>query len=198
MKKLSIFVLLALTISTISMAQTNTAAKKFNWGYKIGFNTSNIRIENRGDADWKTGLVTGLFFTVKAGEKLSIQPELLYSSMGGRNVIALESNNTSLRLNYFSIPVLAKYRIAKNWNVVVGPQVDVLIQAKSKNNSSQFDNLTNDFKESSFNATAGAELTAWRAAAFTVRYIYGFTNVADFGPNEMKNQGIQVSAAFKF
>jgi hypothetical protein len=195
MKKILFSALLMMSFLPLVMAQNNTTAKKFSWGYKIGLNASNIRLEDAADTDWKTGLVTGLFFTIKTGEKLSLQPELLYSSMGGRN--ALESNS-SLRLNYFSIPLLAKYQVCKKWNVIAGPQIDMMIQAKEKNSSNQFTKLTKDFKESSFNVTAGAEFSPLHCTAFALRYIYGFTNIAEFSTMKMKNQAIQLTAAIKF
>ncbi|HEY0041315.1 MAG TPA: porin family protein [Flavisolibacter sp.] len=195
MKKISFFLIILIGISASSFAQT-TSSRKFSWGYKIGLNGSNIRIENGENSDWKTGLVTGLFLNFKTSDKMSLQPELLYSSMGGRQVF--EPNSSSLRLNYFSIPLLVKYRASNKLSIVGGPQIDMLIQAKSKNSNSQFAKLTDDFNESSFNLTAGAEYMPWKCLGFTLRYIYGLSNIAEDGAMEMKNQGVQLTTAIKF
>jgi hypothetical protein len=195
MKKISFFLIILIGISASSFGQT-TSSRKFSWGYKIGLNGSNIRIENGENSDWKTGLVTGLFLNFKTSDKMSLQPELLYSSMGGRQVF--EPNSSSLRLNYFSIPLLVKYRASNKLSIVGGPQIDMLIQAKSKNSNSQFAKLTDDFNESSFNLTAGAEYMPWKCLGFTLRYIYGLSNIAEDGAMEMKNQGVQLTTAIKF
>lgn len=196
MKKISFVLFLFATISFASFAQSNTTAKRFSAGFKIGLNGSNIRLENGENSDWKTGLVTGLFFNIKTSDKLSLQPELLYSSMGGRQV--LEPNNSSLRLNYFSIPLMVKYRASNKLSLLAGPQIDMLIQAKSKNSDSQFAKLTDDFNESSFNLTGGVEFMPLKCMGFTLRYIYGLSNVAEEGAMEMKNQGVQLTTSIKF
>ena len=104
MKKLYLLLVLAFALS-ISVYAQDTSSKKMYWGYKIGLNVSNLRVENAADGDWKTGLATGLFFNFKIHDKLSIQPEFLYSSMGAANA---GNDEGSLRLNYFSMPVLAR------------------------------------------------------------------------------------------
>jgi len=194
MKKFYFLILFASVFTNTVQAQ-NTTAKKLNWGYKIGINGSNLRIEDGADANWKTGLATGLFFNIKLANKLSLQPEVLYSSMGARNVV---NGSGSLRLNYFSLPVMAKYKVCKNFSVLAGPQMDMLIQAKTKSSSNQLSKVTNDYNESSFNLTGGAEYWPVHCFGFSARYIYGLNDVAGFDRIEMKNQGVQLMAAVKF
>ena len=193
MKKFFFIPILSL-ITIVSQAQ-DYGSKKFNWGYKIGINVSNLRLENAADYDWKTGLATGLFFNIKLTNKLSLQPEALYSSMGARNVI---NNSGSLRLNYFSLPVMAKYKISKDFSVLAGPQIDMLILAKAKSTTNSFTKVTNDYKENSFNLTGGAEYWPVHCFGFSVRYLYGLNNVTPTSGDETKNHGVQLMAAVKF
>jgi hypothetical protein len=196
MKKISFLILIITLVATSSQAQEGSITKKKSaWGIKTGVNISNIRTEDGADGDWKTGLATGVFFTIKAGNKFSIQPEFLYSSMGGKSVVA--NSETSLRLNYFSLPVLAKFQVKNRLAVVVGPQVDVLIQAKTKGSSNQFTKVTDNYRENSFNATAGFEFWPSHCFGLTARYIYGLNNIAAAGSTELKNQGVQIMAAVK-
>ncbi|MDB5206323.1 MAG: PorT family protein [Flavisolibacter sp.] len=195
MKKISFFILMTALVATTVQAQNSVTKKKPNWGIKTGLNISNIRMENGADSDWKTGLATGVFFTIKAGNKFSIQPEFLYSSMGGKNIAP--NSESSLRLNYFSLPVLAKFQVKNKFAVVVGPQIDVLIQAKTKSSSNQFTKVTDNYRENSFNATAGFELWPSHCFGLTARYIYGLNNIAAAGSTELKNQGVQIMAAIK-
>lgn len=193
MKKISLFILLAATLATAAQAQM-AKTKKCSWGLKIGLNGSNIRMEGGENSDWKTGLVAGAFVKIKAGERFSIQPEFLYSSMGGRNVHMAEGS--SLRLNYFSLPVLAQYKLTNMLSVFAGPQIDVLIIAKGKSNT-EFSEESNMYKENSFNATGGLAVWPVHCVGISARYIYGLNNIAETGGMNMKNQGVQVTAAIK-
>ena len=188
-----LFTQMVICIAIGSHAQNNTS-KKLEWGYKIGLNGSNLRVENTADFNWKTGLATGLFFNIKLGKSLSLQPEALYSSMGARNVI---DGSGSLRLNYFSLPVVAKYTVCKNLSAIAGPQIDMLIQAKTKSSNNSFTKVTDDYNESSFNLTAGVEYWPTNCIGFSGRYIYGLSDVTP-GGTEAKNQGVQIMAAVRF
>ena len=192
MKKILLLSLSAAFLSASLQAQT-VSKKSCDWGLKMGLNGSNIRVTNGNSGTWKTGLVTGVYFNFKVADKLSIQPEALYSSMGAKNLMSTEE--TSLRLNYFSIPVLLQYKVTNCFAVVAGPQVDVMIQAKMKNGGG-FSKVTDSYKENSFNATGG--VTAWPVSClgFTLRYIYGLNNISK-GATELKNQGVQLTAALK-
>lgn len=194
MKKISFFILMTALVATTIQAQNSATKKKAGWGLKTGLNVSNLRIKNSEGSDWKTGLAAGVFFTIKAGNKFSIQPEFLYSSMGGKNVSA--NSESSLRLNYFSLPVLAKFQIKNCFAVVAGPQVDVLNQAKTKSSSNQFTKVTDSYKENSYYATAGFEFWPAHCFGLTARYLHGVNNIA-VGATELKNQGIQIMAAIK-
>lgn len=194
MKKICAFLFLAATLTTAAQAQT-TKTKKCSWGLKLGLNGSNIRMENADNSDWKTGLVTGIFVKVKTSDKFSIQPEFLYSSMGGRNLNGGTDN--SLRLNYFSVPVLAQYKLNEKLSVFAGPQVDVMITAKTKNSSGSFAKVADNYRENSFNATGGLAFWPLKCFGLSARYIYGFNNISETAVNEMKNQGVQLTAALK-
>lgn len=195
MKKISFFILLTLVAAAAVQAQKTAAGKKLNWGIKTGINVSNLRVENGINSDWKTGLAIGTFFRINAGKKFQIQPEFLYSSMGGE---VSDGNGTGkIRLNYFSIPVLAKYQWKNKLAIIAGPQIDMLIQAKRKSSTDQLSKVTANYKESSFNVTAGFEYWPSNCFGFSTRYIYGLNNVNAVGTTEMKNQGIQLMAAIK-
>ena len=193
MKKIILFALSATLIAAVSNAQEGMKKKNSDWGVKLGLNGSNIRMDG-GDAGWKTGLVAGVFVKFKVNEKFSIQPEALYSSMGGKNLTTGSDN--SLRLNYFSLPVLAQFKVSKCLAVLAGPQVDVLIGAKMKGTSG-FTKVSDNYKENSFNLTGG--LAFWPSHCFclSVRYIYGFNDISVSSATNMKNQGVQLTAAVK-
>ena len=196
MKKFSFLLLglFSLIVNTEAQTQPQPTQKKLSWGFKLGINGTNLRRENRGDTDWKTGLVTGVYANIKTSNRFSFQPEFLYSSMGGKNFGMGDA--TSMRLNYFSLPILGKYRLSNKFSVFAGPQIDVMIVAKAKD-ASGFEELTNDFKENSFNATSGAEFWPTKCLGFSGRYIYGFNNILNTDAVNWKNQGLQLALALK-
>lgn len=193
MKKVYVSALALCLIAGAAQAQTMTD-KKFKWGCKIGMNFSNLRMENEG-SDWKTGLATGLFFNVRLANKFSLQPELLYSSMGGGQMQF--GNESKLRLNYFSIPLLVKYKVLNKLAVVAGPQIDFLINAATKQGES-FTKVDANYKDNSTNLTAGFEYWPAKCFGLSTRYIYGLTDITVDGATETKNQGVQLTAAIKF
>jgi hypothetical protein len=201
MRKICILLFLAALISTGSQAQT-TQKSRLNWGIKTGLNASKLNAETSTswDEDWKTGFVFGAFFNIKAGSKFSVQPEFLYSSMGGNVSNSLYSERH--RLNYFSIPVLAKLNIGKGFSVVAGPQIDMLISAKTRaSNTENVLKSTNNFNEQSFNLTGGVEFFPGKCFGLSARYIHGLSNAWNTsGPSntmEFRNQGVQLTAAIR-
>ncbi len=193
MKKVLFLAFAASLIASASNAQEGMKTKNTAWGFTLGLNGSNLR--TTGEAtDWKTGLVAGFFVTFKVDEAFSIQPQFLYSSMGAK--YSTNGSDNSLRLNYFSLPVLAQYKITERLAVLAGPQIDVLIAAKTKSGNA-FSKVSDSYKEDSYNVTGG--LAFWPSHCFglTVRYIYGLNNVSLSSNPEMKNQGVQLTAAVK-
>lgn len=191
MKKILLLALSASLVTVASHAQD--AKKKKDWGFKLGLNGSNIRTNSAG-TDWKTGLVAGFFVKFKIDEKFSIQPEALYSSMGGKNLMTGSENG--LRLNYFSVPVLAQYKVARNLAVLAGPQIDVLIQAKMKA-ASGFTKVNDSYKEDSYNLTGGIAFWPVHCFGLTLRYIYGLNDISESSSTNVKNQGVQLTASVK-
>lgn len=201
MRKICILLFLAAFITTGSYAQT-TKKSRLGWGIKTGMNASKLNAETSGsmDEDWKTGFVLGAFLNINAGSKFSIQPEFLYSSMGGNVSNSLYSEKH--RLNYFSIPVLAKFNIGKGFSVVAGPQIDMLISAKTRaSNSENVLKSTNNFNEQSFNLTGGFEFFPGKCLGLSARYIHGLSNAWNTSnPTntvEYRNQGVQLTAAIR-
>lgn len=92
-------------------------------GLKFGMNISSVNGNNANNLDSRTGLVLGATAEIPLSEKFSIQPELLYSSQG-----AQQRDNFKYDLNYVSLPIMAKYYIAKGFNVEIGPQFSFLVK----------------------------------------------------------------------
>jgi hypothetical protein len=191
-----IFLLFASALAFSIHAQ-QPAKKRTTWGYKAGINISRLNTDGPTTMDnkWKTGFATGLYVNIPAGARFSVQPEFLYSSMGGD--MEQFSSSTGYRLNYFSIPLLAKFNLVKGLSFVAGPQADILIVAKTLTTSGTF-KTTGNYKDYSFNITGGLEFWPCKGFGLSARYMHGLDNISDISTAEMKNQGVQLMAALKF
>lgn len=203
MRKIFSFLLLIALTATVAYAQKKSPGKKhLNWGFRTGASFTTLRTDAADtDIEWRTRYVAGIFFNIRVNDNFMFQPEFLYSGMGGNIVDPVEGKST-LRLNYFSIPVLAKYKFAKKWAAVLGPQFDFLIQAKQAmgNNVSK---VSDDYNEKSINAAAGFEFWPLKKVGFSGRYIHGFTDIGKTHNNpaantvSLKNQAVQLTVAVK-
>ena len=106
MKKAIIAVALGF-ISTMALAQ------KARVGYKSGFNLSSVSTNDdalNDELSSRIGLHLGLVFDLPLNEKLSFQPQLLYSGRGAREDHGDHKDN--IRFNSLEIPLNLVYRTA--------------------------------------------------------------------------------------
>lgn len=196
-KILTIFIVTVFMCASVS-AQNKKGGSSF--GLKSGMNFSGFRTSGTSsqfwETGWKTGFVAGFFVEMNCGTRFALQPEVLYSSMGGELKHSSGGAETD-RVNYLSIPVLGKFNLAKKLNVVAGPQLDFLIQAKRLDANDNATKATDDFKDKDIALTAGLEYSLFKCLNITARYIYGFSDVDRRSNLESRNQGIQLNVGVK-
>lgn len=180
----------ALLISTASMAQ-------FNIGIKGGANITKLDGVSFKDK-FSYGYHLGGFATIGLGGKFGIQPEVLFSQYSTtvdssyKNVYegVFNSDQSKVRLNYLSIPILLNYKLLGNFlTLQAGPQFSVLMN-QDKN---LLQNGGKAFSDGDFAMLGGVQL---KLAALRVsgRYIVGLRNINDIdNQDKWKNQGFQVS-----
>ena len=186
---------------TPALSQT-TDTSKVIFGIKTGLNVSRLKLNGKTtgvvNSNFRTGFVAGAFvnFPVKKSP-FSIQPEFLYSSMGGD--LENEFNESqNLRINYFSVPVLIKYQFSKKLGAFAGPQLDLILYAKENNKFGEF-NITESVSETDFYATGGLEWWPWRDIVINGRYMHGFKEVYTTTPDiSMNNRGFQFTIGLRF
>ena len=199
------FVLLLTTVFFIIsfpvLSQT-TDKQKVSLGIKTGVNVSRLKLNGKipgvMSSDFRTGFVAGAFVNFPAGRSpFSIQPEFLYSSMGGD--LKNENNEKqNLRFNYFSIPVLIKYQFSKKLGAFAGPQLDAIIYGTENNKFGEFD-ITKSVEEFDFSTTWGLEWWPWKDIVLNGRYIHGFKKVYTTAPAiSMNNRGFQITLGLRF
>ena len=120
------------------------SAQEVKFGVKGGLNISLLSLSGSipagGSTSSNTGFVIGGIADIKINDKLSIQPELLFSNDGGTyqytNTVDANINFTGvygqkITTNSLSIPIVAKYNVIDNLSIDAGVQISYLLSAKS-------------------------------------------------------------------
>jgi hypothetical protein len=188
--KLFLPLLAALLFSQAMMAQ-------FHIGFKGGANI--VKVDGKSFKDeFKYGYHIGGFAEIGLGNKFGIQPEVLfsqYSTTVDSNYKSLyqnvfNSDQSSVKLNYLSIPVLLTYKLIGNFlSIQAGPQFSVLM----KQDKTFLQNGGEAFKKGDFAMVGGAQIK-FSAIRVTGRYVIGLNNINDIdNQDQWKSQGFQVS-----
>ncbi|HMG66979.1 MAG TPA: porin family protein [Chitinophagaceae bacterium] len=179
----------ALLISQLMMAQ-------FHLGIKAGANLTKVDGKSFKQA-FKYGYSVGGFAELGLGNKFSFEPEVLFNQYSStldsnyksiyENVIA--SDQSKVKLNYLTIPLLLDYKFLGPIHLQAGPQFGVLM-SQDKN---FLQNGKNAFKNGDFSMVAGAQIKLAQLR-ITGRYIVGLSNINDIdNQDKWKNQVVQLS-----
>ena len=162
------------------MLLSNTVSAQ-KWGIRAGVNISDINSDGW-DSDAKTGLYVGAYREIPLVKSLLfIQPEVQYSQEG------FSTNVDDVKVDYLTVPVLAKIYVAKLLSFETGPQFGFAVN----DNVNYAD--TNSFVPS---WAFGTSLNLPLGLSINARYISGLNDTFDGVTG--KNQVFQVGAAFQF
>lgn len=187
-----------------------TNAQEINFGVKAGLNLATLT-GDIDDAKSKTGFHVGAVAEFKLTDNFSIQPELLYSAQGakteysesafGMTVTAEED----MKINYLTLPVMAKYYVIEGLSIQAGPQISYLLSAEydyevsgGGMSESGTEDIKDDLKSIDFGLAAGVGYELPMGLFFQGRYVVGLSNIVDADEADLKNQVIQFSVGFKF
>lgn len=182
---------LYLTLLIALIGFTESFAQGLNFGIKGGANFANFagNVE-----DFNQGSITsyhaGAFVELGLSSKFSIQPELLYSTVGSNLTFAGAQEDFKNELGYLSIPVLARiYLIPNRLSLDLGPQVSFLMSESQ--NVDVSDSNTFDFA-----LAGGATLHLLGPLFVQGRYNLGLTDVKPDA--EVTNRVVQLSVGLRF
>lgn len=199
MKKLIYLVVALFTFSLVN-AQAS-------FGVKAGVNLASL---NSSDSDFnsmidgRTAFHVGGVANIPVSEFLSIQPEILYSSVGGKFTETFMEEDIVFNFieNYLSIPVMAKYYVAEGFSLQAGPQVGILLSAKAKgeyDGETDEEDYTDDMESLDVGLGLGVGYEMENGLFFNARYMAGMINTwKDTGDEWVKNNVTQVSVGFMF
>lgn len=200
--------------SLLVLAFGFTYAQKAQFGVKGGLNIANQDFSGDGvpSTSSLTGFHLGGFVEFKIADKLSIQPELLYSIQGSKFNMVYNDGSTNyntkntIKLSYINIPVMLKYYATEKFSLEAGPQIGFLADSELKVEVVELGRTASqdakDLFESTdfgFNLGAGYDFTKKFSAG--IRYNFGLTNVAKTDPgsnDKIKNNVFSISVGYKF
>jgi hypothetical protein len=141
-------------------------------GVRGGLSQASLNGNGVNSSDARSGFTGGIFATIKVGDALSFQPELLYSA-GGATDASLETaaptDDASVRNDFLRIPVLVKLDApieSVTPRLYVGPSVGILL-----NSEIDGEDRSGDFSGPSVGAVIGGEI------AFDIDQIGGLDEI---------------------
>ncbi len=204
MKKLFISLLCFMGL-TLANAQTpdDNSYLGIKAGVNLSTNTFDPALDDDFDVTFKTGFAGGLFANIGITDKISLQPEILYSQMGSTLTESHgDGNESTLDLHYFSGVLLFKFMAIKNLGVFLGPQLDIMYRAKVDNPEDGNHDIREQVTNSDIGGTIGLEYWFTKNIGIYGRYMIGFTDINEKNPgfnlghhvvtSETRNTGFQV------
>jgi outer membrane immunogenic protein len=197
MKKNTLFVVLAL------FAFAPLAFSQISGGVRLGANVANQKYDVAGltvSSDAKLGILGGLYLTANLSEKIAIQPELYFSSMGSK--VNFDGDESTIKLGYLSVPVLLRYNITENVNLQLGPQLGFLMSAKAEADGDSGD-IKDDLKGIDFGAALGLGVDFGKFNG-GLRYVAGLSDINDISNSDLdgldltlKNSSFQIFVGYR-
>jgi hypothetical protein len=187
-----------LAIMAIALLTMQAASAQFRLGAKAGANL--VKVDGKSFKDeFRYNYHVGGFAEIglTRDRKLSLQPEVLfnqYSTTLDSNFKSvyenvLNSEQTHVKLNYLSIPILLNYRLIGPVYLQAGPAFSILLdQSKSF-----LQNGGDAFKKGDFSMIGGAQVRISKIY-LSGRYVIGLANINDIdNQDKWKSQAIQLS-----
>lgn len=175
---------------------TQAVMAQFHIGIKGGANVTKVDGKSFKD-EFRYGYHLGGFAEIRLGNKLVLQPEVLFNQYSTRldsnykNIYEdVFSSNSNIKLNYLSIPILINYKLIGSFlSLQAGPQFGVLIDQ----NKTTLQNGGDAFKKGDLSMLAGVQFKVG-PMRINGRYAVGLNNISDLPDDDKwKNQGFQVS-----
>ena len=182
----------AMLSSHIAGAQTPVKEHYTVSGGLLGAaNYSHFRVSDGPEEyNWKFGWAAGLWLSIPAGNAISFEPQVQYSSWLYEQEGTPASLLADAQVGYLSVPIFLKIHLGKGVALLLGPQVDWVMSVEDDADVAEKGDLTS----TTISGTAGLEFAPRGAVSFYARYIHGFTNLDDRGTttaSEFFNQGVQ-------
>ena len=201
MRFLTVLILLSCTFKVVAQSEA-TPFKRF--GFQAGANYSNMNF-NAGysmpalphqDAAWKTGFTFGFMFAVPISDEFLIQPEFNYSQRNGSDI----SLGIDYHFDFVSVPLLLSFQPISRLSILLGPQIEILINASSDKNGVH-SNITHDVEERGIGIIGCVSFDVYESVFISARYFQGVNHVGigqRTDVKEFKYQSALLTAGIRF
>ena len=187
-----------LAIMAIALFTVQAASAQFHIGAKAGANL--VKVEGKSFKDeFRYNYHVGGFAEIglTRNGKLTLQPEVLFNQYSMtldssfksiyENIITSEQSH--VKLNYLSIPILLNYKFLGPIYLQAGPAFSILLDQ----NKNFLQNGGEAFKKGDFSMIGGAQVRLSKLY-LSGRYVIGLANINDIDDKEKwKSQAIQLS-----
>jgi len=193
---------------TKTITKQSLTSKKSIFGIKGGLNISN---QDSGITSTKSSSLLGFhiggYFEHIISEKFSIQPELLFSTQGGKLIYkdflppnlfdpsSIRDIEIKSSLYYINVPITFKYYLIDKFTIEFGPQVGFLVSSNIKNPSTVLI-YKEDYKSLDYGLNFGASYIITNNISFGIRYNMGLNNISN-SSTEIKNNVFSLSTLYK-
>lgn len=163
-------------------------AQEMGFGIKGGVNFATLTGDDVDDVDSRTGFHLGLIAEFGLSESFSIQPELLYSAKGA------EDGDMTWKLDYLTIPVMAKYFATDAFSIEAGPYIGFNTTSEIDMDGGSVD-IGDDTESTDFGVGFGLGYELPMGVFFQARYALGLSDIMT--DVDAKNSAFQLSVGYK-
>lgn len=175
------------------------------FGIKAGVNLSNQILDFNKEAfgfNVNASSITlfhaGVFGNIPLSERVSMQPEIIYSMEGSE--IDLDVIKFKQTLSYINVPALVSVKLfksLKNLSVLGGPQFGFLVKDELNIDNDDVEILDSEYKTFELSAVLGVEYSILQDLSLGARYNYGINDISNTNDSSIKNSTFQFYLAYK-
>lgn len=163
-------------------------AQDIGFGVKGGLNLSSLSFEETYNlsSSGRTAFHVGFIAEIPLTQKISIQPELLYSTEGGTYLMERSTSVPIVleeKIDYLNLPVMAKYYLVDGFAVEAGPQFGYLVSGKTYEmllgGGERKINTKDSHRSFDFGLGAGLSYEFSNGIFLAARYTFGLTKIYD-------------------
>ena len=186
-------VLLIVLFSALSFSLHAQLHKDF--GIKAGVNVANLKSENSSSMDPRLALHFGVLAHLHFSSHWAVQPEIVVSGQGAKQTIG--GDDYKVKLGYVNVPVLFQYMTGTGFRFATGPQLGLMLSAKTKVNDGDATDVKSQFNTFDVAWALGASYVTDGGFGVDARYNIGLMDVAD-GAGTLKNRVWQFGLFYQF
>lgn len=188
-------------IAILLMGTTYVTAQEYvMFGAKGGVNFSTFSGDGFSDFEdesSRTAFHVGLLAEIPVSARFSIQPEVLYSAQGYDIIRRDNSQDLEHKLDYVTVPVLAKFYLVDGFSLEAGPQFGFLVDHEVGTGENDID--IHDDNINSFDLSLGLGAGMKFSNLFLYgRYNAGMSDIYDVNGADVKHSVIQLGVGFLF